>query len=658
MKLTERQCNILEEVANTFIASDTTGGENEGFWFSRGADRVAPGKIAEVIASQPRPAREEFAQLLKILDSNLLGMTWTGPMKKFLDLTFHQREKLFITWSNSPVKKLRKAFSSLKKLSTFIYFSSTEDGHHPDFKSIQYPGPLLGAADKHPRLRLLQLDNDSVLSCEVLVIGSGAGGGVIAGEVACSGKDVIIADKGPYLHGADFTQEEGKMIEKLYDGKGAITSSDGQVSIFAGSCVGGGTTVNWAGSFRTPDYILQEWASEHGVPFLTAQSFQESLNAVATELCVNTNYSLHNLQNQLLLNGSRKLQQQVELIPRNEWQPTVEDFQKLGFSSLGDRYGIKQSTAQTYIRKAINAGARLLSGCQIERISVKNGRAIGAEAIYYSPEGQKKNVFIHAEKIVVSTGSIQTPALLKRSGLKHEHIGRHLHLHPTVGISATYAQKSEAWFGPMMSVVNDHFAQLDGNYGFKLETPPTHPGLIAMSLPWSGAHRFKEDMLKASHIATFIAIVRDKFPGYVTTDNEGQPIVHYKLHRFDLNHLTKGMEEASRLHFVNDCEQIIYPHFGNHRFDNTNKRADLEKFIHDLPVWGWRPNQFSLYSAHQMGTCRMGGDKNTHPTSPEGYLYDVPNIFIGDGSVFPSASGVNPMLTIMGMAHHTARGLK
>jgi hypothetical protein len=248
MKLTERQCNILEEVANTFIASDTTGGENEGFWFSRGADRVAPGKIAEVIASQPRPAREEFAQLLKILDSNLLGMTWTGPMKKFLDLTFHQREKLFITWSNSPVKKLRKAFSSLKKLSTFIYFSSTEDGHHPDFKSIQYPGPLLGAADKHPRLRLLQLDNDSVLSCEVLVIGSGAGGGVIAGEVACSGKDVIIADKGPYLHGADFTQEEGKMIEKLYDGKGAITSSDGQVSIFAGSCVGGGTTVNWAGS--------------------------------------------------------------------------------------------------------------------------------------------------------------------------------------------------------------------------------------------------------------------------------------------------------------------------------------------------------------------------------------------------------------------------
>ncbi|WP_339784573.1 GMC family oxidoreductase [uncultured Imperialibacter sp.] len=658
MKLTERQCNILEEVANTFIAPDTTSGEHKGFWASKGADRVAPGKIAEVIASQPRPAREEFIQLLKILDSNLLGMTWAGPMKKFLDLTFQQREKLFVTWSNSPVKKLRKAFSSLKKLSTFIYFSSTEDGYHPDFKAIQYPGPPLGDADKLPRLSELQIDNDSVLTCEVLVIGSGAGGGVIAGELAGAGKDVIIADKGPYLHGADFTQEEGKMIETLYDGKGAITSSDGQVSIFAGSCVGGGTTVNWAGSFRTPDYILQEWASEHGVPFLTSQSFQDSLNAVVAEIGVNTNYSLHNLQNKLLLDGSRKLGQQVELIPRNERQPGAEDFQKLGFSSLGDRYGIKQGTAQTYIRKATTAGARLLSQCQIEKIAIKNGRATGAEAVCYSPKGHKKKVFIQAEKIVVAAGAIQTPALLKRSGLNHDHIGKHLYLHPTVGVSATYTQKSEAWFGPMMSVVNDQFARLDGNYGFKLETPPTHPGLIAMSLPWSGAHQFKEDMLKASHIASFIAIVRDKFPGYITIDKEGQPIVHYKLHGFDLKHLINGMEEASRLHFANDCEQIIYPHFGNHRFNNTGKRADLEKFIHNLPVWGWRPNQFSLYSAHQMGTCRMGEDKKTHPTAHDGSLYEVPNIYIGDGSAFPSASGVNPMLSIMALAHHTAQGLK
>ena len=657
MKLTDRQHKILEEIANTFIAtieSDT----DKPFWEARGASLVSAEKMAEVISSQPRPARSEFSQLLQILDSNLLGMTWGGPMKKFLDLSPPQRENLFITWSSSSVKKFRKAFSSLKKLTTFLYYSTTTEGKHPDFKTLQYPGPLLGSADAQPKLPLVKIVTDTSLSCDVLVIGSGAGGGVIAGELCKTGKDVIVADKGRYLHGSDFTQEEGKMIETLFDGKGAITSADGQISIFAGSCMGGGTTINWAGSFQTPDYVLDEWAGEHQVDFFRQQAFKESMAAVSGTISVNADFPLHNFQNQRLLDGSTQLGQKVEIIARNEANPTATDFQKLGFSSLGDRYGIKQGTVQTYLREASQQGARLLSRCHIERIVIKNGRATGAEAVYLSPDGQKKKVSIQAKSIVVAAGSIQTPALLKRSGLSHPHIGRHLYLHPTVGISALYAEKSDPWFGPMMSVVNDEFARVSDNYGFKLETPPTHPGLMAMSMPWTGAKTFKEDMLRISHIASFIAIVRDKHAGYVTTDKEGQPIVNYMLHSFDLRHIIKGLEEASRIHFAGNCEQIVYPHFSNRRFVNNGKKEALEKFLHDLPVWGWRSNQFALYSAHQMGTCRMGGDKKTHPTSPEGRLYEVPNIVIGDASAFPSASGANPMLTIMALAHHTAQGLK
>ncbi len=658
MKLTDRNRKILEEVANTFIASQKREGSDAEFWLSKGSERVDPEKIGEVIDSQPRPAREEFIQLLKILDSYLLGITWAGPMKRFVDLSESQKQKLFVAWSASPAKALRKAFSSLKKLSTFIYFSSSEGGTHPSFKSLQYPGPILGKGNRQAKMPEMSIEQESILSCDVLIIGSGAGGGVVAGELSNAGKDIIIVDKGPYLHGDEFTQEEGNMTEQLFDGKGAITSADGQVSIFAGSSVGGGTTINWAGCFRTPNYILDEWSKEHGLPFLTSQFFQSSLDAVSKEISVNTNDQTHNFQNQLLFDASQKLNQKVGLIPRNEKTPGNSEFEKLGFSSLGDRYGIKQGTAQTYLPNAIASGARLISKTTIKRIVIKSGRAIGAEAICVGKDGVGKKIFIRADKVVVAAGALQTPALLKRSGLIHGHIGKHLHLHPTVGISALYSGKSEPWFGPMMSVVNDHFSKIDGNYGFKLETPPTHPGLIAMSLPWTGSSQFKEDMLKISHIATFIAIVRDKFPGYVTTDKEGQPIVNYKIHRYDLNHIIKGIGEASRLHFSNQCEQIIFPHFSNKRFYNNGSRADLEKLLHDVPVWGWRANQFPLYSAHQMGTCRMGEDSKTHPTAPDGSLYEVPNIFVADGSAFPSASGVNPMLSIMALAHHTAQGMK
>ncbi len=658
MKLNYRQSRILEEIANTFIAPVNGKSSHPEFWLAKGADKVAPEKIAVIIASQPAPAREEFLQLLKLLDSNLLGLTWGGPIKKFLALSPLQREKMLAAWSGSKVGKLRKAFATMKKLCTFLYYSASEKAAHPAFEAMAYPGPFPAEADTCTKIPTLQIEKDTILSCEVLIVGSGAGGGVFAGELAAAGKDVIVVEKGPYLEGNEFTQHEGDMIGTLYEGMGAIASSNGEINLLAGSCLGGGTTVNWSGSFHTPDYIRDEWATNHLVPFFREKEFLDSLDAVAKRLSVNSTDARHNFQNQMLWNGSTKLGQEVRLIPRNEKEVTDADVMKLGFSGMGDRYGKKQGCLQTYLRQSVNNGARIICSCHVEKISIKNGRAIGAEAVYTGKGGEKRKLFIQADKIVVAAGAIHTPVILKRSGIEHAHIGRNLHLHPTVGVTGIYHDKSEPWFGPMMSVVNDHFTRLKDNYGFKLETPPTHPGVIAMSLPWTNAAAYKEELLKAAHMASFIAICRDKDPGYISIDKKGRPIIHYQLSKFDLKHIIKGMEEASRIHVENNCEAILYPHYSNKRFNNNGKRAEFEKFLHDLPVWGWRPNQFAMYSAHQMATCRMGGDSKTHPTSPEGNLHAVSNVYIGDASAFPSASGANPMLTIMALAHHTAQGLK
>lgn len=658
MKLTQRQSRILEEVANTFIAAVDGKRTDPEFWKARGGERVKPEKIAEIVSRQPQPDREEFLQLLKILDSNLLGVSWGGPMKRFLDLSPAQREKMLQRWSTSRLAKLRKAFSTLKKLNSFLYYTAVENGEHPAYKAIGYPGPPLGKFDETSPIPVLTPGTDTILSCEILIIGSGAGGGVFAAELSAAGKDVIVLEKGPYLSGANLSQEEGKMFNSLYERMGAMTSSNGEVSLLAGSCLGGGTTVNWAGCFRTPDYILDEWATHHQAPLFADKRFQASLDEVSRVISVNSSAEGHNFQNRALWTGSQKLGHAVSLIQRNEKDVGESDLKALGFSCFGDRYGKKQGGVKTWLKQASENGARIICNCSAEKLTIKNGRATGAEATVTSPQGTTLRLFVKAEKIVVAGGAINTPALLKNSGLKHPHIGRNLHLHPTVGATGIYKEVSAPWYGPMMSVVNDQFARVSGNYGFKLETPPSHPGVIAMSLPWKSAAGFKEDLIRCAHFASFIAITRDKDCGYISVDKKGVPIVHYHLSKFDLQHVLKGLTAASRIHFENNCQSIIYPHYQNHRFENTGKKADLERFLHDLPVWGWRPNMFALYSAHQMASCRMGGDQKTHPTSPEGSLYEVPNIYIGDASAFPSASGVNPMLTIMALAHYISHALR
>nr|GFC25437.1 long-chain-alcohol oxidase FAO2 [Tanacetum cinerariifolium] len=138
---------------------------------------------------------------------------------------------------------------------------------------------------------------DTSYDCEVLVIGSGAGGGVMAGELAQAGRDVLVLEKGPYFDGTDFTQREADMLSQLYEARGALSTQDGGISLLAGACLGGGTTVNWAGAFRTPDYILEEWAREHDAPHFTSAAFQASLDAVTQALNVNTDYTRHNGQN-------------------------------------------------------------------------------------------------------------------------------------------------------------------------------------------------------------------------------------------------------------------------------------------------------------------------------------------------------------------------
>ncbi|WP_180754396.1 GMC family oxidoreductase N-terminal domain-containing protein [Hymenobacter sp. DG01] len=666
MQFTEAQCATLRALADAFIPAlpAPAGAPDPAYWARCGSAGVDLTKAARLIEAQSAGTRQEFLQLLQLLDTPALGLTWFGPLRPFGRLAPEQREKLLQSWAASNVPQLRKGFQALRKLFVFLFYggSTPEQGNFV-WEHIGYPGPQVpdpAVAAEKP-IRTLQPTQDAHYDCDVLVIGSGAGGGVVAGELAAAGHDVLVLEKGPYFHGPDFTQREVDMLGELYEARGGLSTQDGGIALLAGSCLGGGTTVNWAGAFRTPDYVREEWAREHQVPHFTGPDFSRSLEAVSEALGVNTAYPRHNGQNQALWDGSRALGQDVKLIPRNEKGLTSseEHFCGLGYSGFGDRHGIKQGTLNTYLQTAFDHGARLLCSTAVTRVTLAHGRATGAEAVHTTADGRPVRVTVRARRVVVAAGSIQTPALLLRSGLRHAHLGQHLHLHPTVAVSGLYRQRIEPWHGPMMSVVNDAFTRLEGsNFGVKLETPPAHPGLMAMVLPWRSGQQHKALMQQAAHLGSFIVLTRDRDGGRVSVDRHGAPCIDYILSDYDRGHLLRGVRAAAEVHVAAGAHTVLLPHGTLPTLHAENGQLQNPEVLAGLPYLSWKANQFGLYSAHQMSTCRMGGNAATHPTSPTGELYDVRHLFVADASAFPACSGVNPMLTIMALAHHTAQHLK
>ncbi len=649
------QETLLKEVANTFVPA--IKGKEGAFWKFEGGTIATSDWIALIISQQSKSDQNEFFQLLKLMKSPLLGLTWRGGFRNFISLSHEEREQLFLSWSKSKQGKLRKSFVSLKKIFTFLSYGLSNTNGHPSWEIIGFPGPISQPIDKAKPISLFHPQNTDQIVTQVLVIGSGAGGGVIAGELSKAGLDVLVVEKGSYYNEADFNQREAEMVSKLYEQSGALNSRDGGIVALAGSCLGGGTTVNWAGSFQTPDFIRQEWAHVHGNSFFAEESFQHSLEMVSQRISVQSGYGYHNPQNAALYEASKKLGHKIGIVPINQKLPDRDTIDRLGFGSLGDQYGDKQGTLKTYLQDAFENGARIMANTEIQKLIIEGGRIKGAEGIYTGTDGNKKTIKILADRVFVCAGSIHTPALLIRSGLTHLQIGRNLYLHPTVGIAAHYKQEMNSWYGPMMSAVNDEFTRVTDDYGFKLETPPMQLGQLAMSMPWTSGFQHKNMMLRAKNLGSFIVLARDKFAGKITVDVHGKPSILYNLHSFDRDHLLKGMIEATNIHLTAGAEEVYFPHNSMRSYIKEQGIEHLDDLANGIKDWGWLPNQFMLFTAHQMGTCRMGSNDKKDPLKPNGEMREVKNLYVADASTFPSASGANPMLTIMAIAHHIANEL-
>lgn len=609
----------------------------------------APELALELAATNPREQDIKILKsLLSLWDTRFLGFMLTGKPRKFSRLTQAQREAVLLSLSDSRRPQKRAMFAALKGACLAPYYIT---GGPALWESIGYPGPpgvLPNAPD--PVLKPEHVTQDETIICDVVVVGSGAGGGTAAGVLAAAGLDVVVLEAGEYHDDRDFDGSERTGFTQLYAGAPAVTS-EGQVQLVAGRGLGGGTVVNYTTSFPTPDHVRAEWAAL-GTPQFTTSEYDDAMAAVNARLGVNKDHPGAGVRDQVLERGAKALGWNVDAMPRNVIG--CDQGIECGRCGMGCRIGAKQSVAKTWLVDAAENGARIYVGAQARTVTVVNGKAVGVTAV--SPGGDVLTVKSRA--VVVAAGAIQTPALLKRSGLSNPNIGRHLRLHPATALWGRVPELVNPWEGATQARYVNEWTDFNGDgYGVLFETAPLTPAFGSGFVNWRSGAQHLERMQDLRHMLGVAIIVRDKGPGgTVRIGKDGEPIASYTLSPGDTELLMKGFEGAARIAEAAGATQIYTTHHRTMGYE-PGKRGDLESFMKEVRAEGAAPARLALAALHIMGSARMGGAPEVSALNPDGETWDVEDLVVADASCFPTASGVNPMISIESIAYMNAKRL-
>ena len=619
------------------------------------ADAVSlgvPGALEETLAAVPPEQLQDFRLLLRALDHPLFVLGIAGKAKSFRSLSAEEREKVLLAMATSAVPLARKGFQAVKRLTSFLFYSLMDDRRaNPTWHGIGYLPPPNGAP-RDAALTLTNIEGPAQLEADACVIGSGAGGGVVAAELARAGLRVIVLEQGPGDQSPQFDRREIVGIQRLHLDRGTTSTRDLGVAILAGACLGGGTSINYQTSLRLPDRMRDEWASLSGLQLFVDQRFTRAQDAVCDRINVGTVESVVNSNNEALRRGCVALGWSWQHVTRNAHgcDPT-----ECGSCIFGCRHGGKQSTAVTFLCDAQQLGnTTIIPNCRVTRVTYDRSRVTGVRAVARDADstmGTEFQVTVRAPIVVVSAGGLETPALLLRSGLKTPALGKNLYLHPTSAVIGVYADIVRAWEGPPQTVMSEEHAALDGNYGVRLEVVPTHPGLLAFALPWFGARDHRQRMQRAANVSATIVLTRDSNGGRVRVRRDGRAAIEYRPGARELSHLKRGLEAAVRAHVAAGAEEVITLHSRPQVLQAKGATASaIDDYCARARSSTLDRNWSTLFSAHQMGTCRMGADPRTSVCDERGAVRGIDGLFVADASLFPAASGVNPMVTVMTVA--------
>jgi len=656
--LSERERATLVTVCEALLPAMQAGEGESPALFSLDASTLGvPAAAEEAMRSLSSRQLKELRLFLRLLESRLFMAAAARKVRGMSLMSASEREDALLALSTSWLPQARSGFQALKRLATFLFYALLDERRaNPTWAALRYavPAPVPAVA----ALELTRVTRPTTFEADVCVIGSGAGGSVVAAQLAAAGRRVVVLEAGAGDQAPEFDHHEIVGMQRLYLDQGTTATRDLGVAILAGSCVGGGTTVNWQTSLRTPEFIRHEWAERSGVSAFAGEAFTSALDAVCERLSVGITESVRNAGNDALQRGATALGYAWSLIPRNS---RGCDLSQCSFCVFGCRVGGKQSTAVTFLRDAMQSGnASVVPQCHADRLRFEVGHLVGVDAVAVDPQsGARHAVRVDARTVVVAAGALETPALLLRSGIEHPQLGRNLFLHPTTAVGARYHDDMCGWIGAPQTVLVEEFGRLRGNYGFRLETPPVHPGLLSLAQPWAGAREHRAHMQHLPNVGAFIVLSRDRGSGRVRVDGEGRPVVDYRIGRMERGLLQRGIAEAVRVHWAAGAEEVhtLHTHGPSLARSATARASDIDAFctyLESLPV---HANRCAVFSAHQMGTARMGTDARRDVCDATGQVHGTPGLYVADASLFPASSGVNPMITIMALAHMVGSGL-
>ncbi|MBE2251208.1 MAG: GMC family oxidoreductase [Myxococcus sp.] len=499
-----------------------------------------------------------------------------------------------------------------------------------------------------------ELTRDLTVECDVCVIGSGAGGAWTAHELVKQGKTVVMLEEGGYHTRREFDMTEPRAFQNLYQELGNRAADDQSITILQGRSVGGGTTVNWCSSFRTPERILKVWRERHGIDTLSAATLTPHWEAVEQRLRIATwPQEMMNANNKVLWEGLGALGYERGLIRRN-----VNNCLNLGYCGLGCPVDAKQSMLVTVIPDAVEQGLTVYANTSA-RVLDWDGRrvtAVRAEVIddaTRKPTGVK--VVVKPKLTVVSGGAINSPGLLMRSQLLSEgRVGEKTWFHPVLMMMGLFEHEVNAFHGAPQSVYSHHFIERGpGKMGYFLEVPPVQPMLASTVLTGTGPETL-ELMAKLKHLNVMLAIHVDG----LLPDEEGGTVrlrdgahsryaIKYGFTPAHWEAFRSSCKEMAKLQFAAGAKQVRSLHLSPVTLDSA---AEVDK----LDDAKWEAMQVRVATAHQMGGCRMGKDPATSVVDPHLKYHSLDNLFVVDGSVFPTSLGVNPQETIFGIARWAA----
>jgi choline dehydrogenase-like flavoprotein len=496
--------------------------------------------------------------------------------------------------------------------------------------------------------------------CDVAIIGSGAGAGITADLLTKAGLNVVIVEEGPLKSSSDFNQQESAAYPSLYQESAARKTEDKAINILQGRCVGGSTTVNWTSSFRTPQPTLDYWRSQFGLASFDNDSLAPFFAQAERRLNIGPWLTPPNENNDLLRRGAAKLGIPAAAIARN-----VKGCWNLGSCGLGCPTNAKQSMLVTTIPAALDRGATLLVETRAERFELAHGKVQALMCGPVKANGAPASTgsgatTIVARHYVLSAGAINSPAVLLRSQAPDPHgrLGARTFLHPVVMSAGVMEQKVEGWQGAPQTIYTDHFLEtqaIDGPIGFKLEAPPLHPVIFASSVVGFGQQQ-AELLRNFPNTHVLLALMRDGFHpdapgGQVKLRSDGSPALDYPLTAFVMDGARRAMLAMAEIQFAAGARRVLPVHELAQPYESW---AQAKAAINALPM---KPLLTKVVSAHVMGGCGAAGSETQGVTRPDGMHWQIDNLSVHDGSIFPTSIGANPQLSVYGITNRLAQGL-